>query len=192
MKKVKISILMVLAVVLILPACKKGADDPFLSLKSRKARISGVWTLSSGTRTETQGGSTYTATYDGSLVHVTYSGLSQSQTYTEKITVNKDGSFEDVTNDDGTLSDVKGSWYFGRKDKTLDLKNKESVVFIETSVVTTQGSSTTTQTYTGAACPSYTAILDELKSKEMKIKLDGSDTGTSTTTDTGMMTYTKN
>lgn len=46
----------IVATALLLPAlegCKKGENDPGLSLKSRDARISGVWTLSGGTMTET-------------------------------------------------------------------------------------------------------------------------------------------
>lgn len=34
-------------------SCKKGENDPFLSLRSRKARVTGEWKLTKGTVTET-------------------------------------------------------------------------------------------------------------------------------------------
>ncbi|HRH63758.1 MAG TPA: hypothetical protein PLI68_10565, partial [Bacteroidia bacterium] len=80
MKKYQKLVLVVLAAVSVLPACKKGEEDPFLSLRSRKSRVAGEWTVesreekvttskispsvnSTSTETTTVNGSTYTYTY---------------------------------------------------------------------------------------------------------------------------------
>ena len=45
MKNLKIALFVVLAATFILPSCKKGENDPFISLKSRDARITAKWKL---------------------------------------------------------------------------------------------------------------------------------------------------
>jgi hypothetical protein len=189
MKKVKFALIMLMAAVLILPACKKGANDPFISLKSRKARLVGEWTLKDGTTTQTSGGTTYTTVYNGTTATYTISGQSFTQAYTQKTTINKDGTYESDINDNGDLTTEKGIWFFAGKSKELDLKNKESVVFRITSNVQTSSGTTSTTTYSGTDCPSYTINIDELKGKEMIIIFDGSSTGSSTSSVTGTMTY---
>lgn len=47
MKKVKLSILALLAIAAVAPSCKKGDEDPGLSLRSRKARVAGEWKVAS-------------------------------------------------------------------------------------------------------------------------------------------------
>jgi len=186
MKKVKIALLMLLAAILVLPACKKGENDPFLSLKSRKARLVGEWELKEGTQTQTSGSTTVTYTYNGSTCSYSFSGQSASVAYTEKITIDKDGTYEKVVNMDGDISTEKGAWYFGGKNKELELKGGESVVCICTSYTTANG----TSTYEGGSCPTYTVLIDELKNKEMITLVDGTSvSGGSTTTTTGTMTY---
>ncbi|HBS85713.1 MAG: hypothetical protein A2W91_13580 [Bacteroidetes bacterium GWF2_38_335] len=43
----KIFLLLLLIPVFILPSCKKGEDDPFLSFRSRDNRVTGSWNLAS-------------------------------------------------------------------------------------------------------------------------------------------------
>lgn len=85
MKKVKLSILMLLAVVLILPACKKGENDPFISLKSRDGRITAKWKLTTIAGTEsditTQSGATSTVSKS-----ITYNGSTEVTTTTTSMT----------------------------------------------------------------------------------------------------------
>lgn len=45
MKNIKQLLIITLAVMLILPACRKGEDDPGLSLRSRDARLIGTWDI---------------------------------------------------------------------------------------------------------------------------------------------------
>ncbi len=190
MKKMKIALLMLLTAVLILPSCKKGENDPFMSLKSRKARLCGEWDLKEGTMTQTSGSTTVTYSFNGSTCTYSMSGTSASFAYTEKVTIDKDGTYKIETNSDGDLSTEEGAWYFGGKNKELELKDKESVVFIKTKYTSTSGGTTSTTTYSGSDCPSTTMLLDELKGKEMIMILDGSSTytgGSSSTT--GTMTF---
>jgi len=45
MKKIQKSLLVLLAVAAVLPACKKGAEDPGMPFSSRKKRVEGTWTI---------------------------------------------------------------------------------------------------------------------------------------------------
>jgi len=189
MKKVKFALLMLLAAILILPACKKGENDPMLSLLSRKSRLVGEWNLKEGTTTYTQGGTTFTYTYNGTTRSYTISGQTFTTAYTQKTTINKDGTYKVEINDDGDLTTEEGIWFFGGKSKELELKNKESVIFRKTSKVQTSNGTTSTTTYSGTDCPAYSINIDELKGKEMIIIFDGTSTGSSTSTNTGTMTY---
>ncbi|MFH0866800.1 MAG: hypothetical protein V1904_11435 [Bacteroidota bacterium] len=204
MKKVKIALLMLLAFVLILPACKKGPNDPFLSLKSRKARLVGEWELKEGTTTTTGidiwGGNSYsftqiytfsgtTRTFTGSYDGTPYTPV--TILYTQNVTFDKDETYENVTNDDGDIYTEKGGWYFGGANKEFELKNKETVLMSATSYTSTSGSSS----YTGTDAMGYPSVwlLDELSSKELIVSFDGtsSNSGGSSTT-TGTLTFEKN
>ena len=66
-------------------SCKKGENDPFLSLKSRKGRMAGEWTVTKLTSTEVDtpaGGtaSTSTTTVDGSTLTMVESSGGNSTT----------------------------------------------------------------------------------------------------------------
>jgi hypothetical protein len=94
---------------LVTPSCKKGENDPFLSLSSRKARISGEWNVASyewhNHQTDGSDSWTNTASFDGTNVTTTWAqtvgGTSTSGNGTDVITVsladfiiNKDGTYE--------------------------------------------------------------------------------------------------
>ena len=189
MKSLKFALLMIVAVVFILPSCKKGKDDPFLSLHTRKARVTGKWTLSSGTLTQVNSGSTTTLTFNGTTCAETSGSYSTTFSYTQTITIDKKGTYTISVNDDGNLSTQTGDWYFGRKNKDLDIKNKESIVLVEKSETSTSGGTTTTTTYVGSECPVSTMVMDELKNKEIIVVYDGTYTGTSTSSQTGTLVY---
>jgi len=107
----KKSILMIAAGALLLatPSCKKGENDPFMSLSSRKARISGEWNVTgysadwlsvdgsdSWSGTETFNGSTITGTYSNTVGGTTTSG-NDPDTRTVSlydVIINKDGTYE--------------------------------------------------------------------------------------------------
>ncbi|HEU4718824.1 MAG TPA: hypothetical protein VFU15_13365 [Bacteroidia bacterium] len=196
---VKISLAGMMLSSLAFVGCKKGPDDPFMSLHTRKGRVVGDWTLKAGTETMSNGSSTTTYTWDGTNITVTQG--SNSSTNGETVTVNfeKDGTYKMVTTDTYTTpfayTDTQtstGTWNF--TGKIGDDKNKDHIVMRELSNtdVVAAGSSTTTTTssYTGDSAPATVWYLDELKNKEMKITWNGTSTaGSSTDSDQGSMTF---
>ncbi len=213
MKKALFSILAVAVVATSLTSCKKGENDPALSLKSRKGRLAGTWTVSAmdWTDTDVSGGTTTTVTntYENNQrVEVTTIGTAPAVTnkydLTETMTIEKDGSFtwsstEKWVESQGTpittapeqKIEAKGSWAFNGKSKTVEQKNKESFSIFPTSVTYT-ALTTATTTYTGWT-DATTWVIDQLKSKELIIKKDETTTDSSgdTETITGTVTYTK-
>lgn len=184
-------------------SCKKGENDPFLSLSSRKARLTGEWTVSSSysKSTNTSGsnttinvndfnGSTNTYTY-------TFNGASTSNTENKTIefTINRDGSFTKITTNttDEEKYEETGIWTFAGKDKTSEYKNKEVVVFYTQKTVYTDLSDNSTSTEeTTTVNFGETYVIDQLKGKEIIFKSNSSYTGnTSSNTSESTMTLTK-
>lgn len=97
------------AFLLATPSCKKGENDPFLSLSSRKARISGEWKIASyeAEYHNANGNDSWhnTSSFDGTKVTGTWSqtlsGTTTSGNSSDVVTVsladfiiNKDGTYE--------------------------------------------------------------------------------------------------
>ncbi len=99
MKTIKLFAIAAVALIA-LQSCKKGENDPFLSLKSRDARIVGNWELTTsysefrqgftydGVTTETVNSSVYE---NGIEIYKTDS-YSDTSEYTSTLEINKDGS----------------------------------------------------------------------------------------------------
>ncbi len=188
-------------------SCKKGENDPFLSLKSRKARLVGEWTLTAAEEVETgtQFGFAYTQTtsYDGTTATTTYesNGTSTSTTdmYSQTVTINKDGTYSMTYTDTDTGADFtmtdSGNWLFMGKNKASETKNKEGVLFSSTSQSQTSAGVTSTSTNTGFTSGQI-MLIDQLKGKEVIFKGEYSSTpagtGATTTTTTYSYTYTAN
>ncbi|MFN3916595.1 MAG: hypothetical protein ACK4K0_02530 [Flavobacteriales bacterium] len=198
MKKILLFSLAIVAAATTFTGCKKGENDPFLSLKSRRGRLAGEWKLTSADVTSKTinsfGGSTVTTTtvtkYDGTTETRTtttaMSGSSSTTTntyrYTTEFSFNKDGSYKmvNVDNDNNGTYTEEGSWAFVGKSKNAELKNKEAIVLSETSTNYSQGGNTSTSNTTGFEA-GQTLILDQLKNKEVVIKMNYtfSETGSS-------------
>lgn len=150
MKTNFLKVLVVLFVgTLILEGCRKGENDPLISLKTRDARVSGEWELVNyeSTRTNvyksegTTVTQTYTNTYNGTTWTETDPGDSDSYAYSRELIIEKNGNYTYIENDDGDKLelDSKWSWLDDGKKKTrivLDdhgtftinqLKNKEMI-----------------------------------------------------------------
>ena len=199
MKKVINSTVIIFALLTIFETgCKKGEDDPFFSLRSRRARVVGDWKLISGTETDksydNSSATTYTNTntYDGSTEaqSETISNSSGSFTttnsisYTSTYKFEKDGTYTSTTVEDGVTITVEGTWNFGAG--VGEKKNKSELVLTATKTVNDGNS----YTYTGnAATEVY--YIKELRNDKMVLVTDIKYTDSSGDTGEGIseMTY---
>ena len=198
MKKTTIYLMAFLFISLGMNSCKKGENDPFLSLKSRKSRMAGEWDITKMTRIESGlwTGVAYTNTYviENGVSTSTFAAGGNSTSSTGTVSnysfnILKDGSYSNtMTYDNGSGDETQndeGSWMFIGKNKNEDLKNKEGIMFTTSSSSTTSSGSTSTNTYTGLTDGNI-MLIDQLKSKEIIVKGEFSETpaGGSTTTTT--------
>lgn len=171
-------------------SCKKGEDDPFLSVKSRKSRLTGQWKMTSMTWTDktTQGGSTDTETWvstDGETLIYTESDGTVSEWSVQDISYmfDKDNSYENMMNVtmtkyDGvdipasaqapTTETYKGSWSWLGKDKNGEYKNKERIALRQTeSTSTYDGNVSSDYSFTGNNVLGGSMVLHKLSNKEL-------------------------
>lgn len=213
MKKLIILSLSAIALMANLSSCKKGENDPFLSLKSRKARVVGEWTVTKeeGTSQDISkvsfGGVTVTTTtnetsaYNGSVytsLSVTTSSAggptqnsSNSDVYTQSYTFEKDGTFslETVYTGQNYTEKIEGTWAFVGKSKAAELKNKEAIALSVTKYSDIDNGVTTTSSSTGFD-DSIILAIDRLKNKEMVFIRESSYTNPSGNTGSSSMTTT--
>ena len=187
-------------------ACKKGDNDPFLSLRSRKDRLSGLWTVKEETVNEviTIPGSTTTnnVVYDGQMAissSVTVaSGVSTTTIDTSKYSVSleikKTGNYEKkIVN--VNLLDIEvysGTWMFLGKSKIDKLKKKEAILITTSKAVISDGA--VSNSYVYADLNGKTIVIDQLKNKEMItiiVEDQANETGLSSSTKTTKTTYTQ-
>jgi len=197
MKKIFSSVLVVMILSTVtITSCKKGENDPFISLKSRTARLSGEWKLTSGTvkETVTSGSSTTTTTdtyTDALRTEVEVAGsvtTTHIYNYTQEMTFEKTGHYssttvETQTSFDGTAiptnfqstvtSVEEGHWAFLGKNKDTELKKKEGVAInphsSTTTTVNSLGTTTSTSTIDGWNFAGVW-LIDRLKNKELVLK----------------------
>ncbi|KAB1064347.1 hypothetical protein [Salibacter halophilus] len=168
MKTTKRFFLSIAIIVLSIPtfnSCKKGDGDPFISLRSRKARVAGEWTVDSWNKQTTFSGSDI---YDGETY--TSNGNSKTQINGSSITISESGTESGPTSSDSYSTNATGyitAEITFKKDgsftRTYDYKNM-------TSTYTTGGNSTTT-TYNQTIKETGTwnflgGVEDEFKNKE--------------------------
>ena len=184
--------------------CKKGENDPFLSLRSRKGRVAGEWKVTGGegeSVSNSSGSSTTTTwTYDGtqeSSTSVTTSGSStftsnSTNKYTVDYTFDKDGNFTmtEVDNNDtpAETTTYAGTWNF--TGGVGEMKNKSQLILHVTSI----SSGGVTTNYTGDDAMTMMYNIDQLKNKEMIFKSEGSSpswSGSGTDTNKGSWTLTQ-
>jgi hypothetical protein len=121
----------------LITGCKKGEDDPFISLKSRDARITAKWKLTKaeGTSTNTFAGTTYTTTsnFNGTVYTITYSsGDVDSYSYALEMEILKGGEMTSTETEDGEITTSKDVWFWtnNTSDKTgLYLGGLDEVIF---------------------------------------------------------------
>lgn len=172
MKKTILLLAFAITGAIVFDAClKKGEDDPFLSLRSRKARVVGDWEIVSykynwnynytgspsfsNSTVYTMNGSTYTdVTTDGGGTSTT------NGTITWKWTFEKNGTYEYTQTIDGQTETSKGTWNF--TSGIGELKNKSQITYYEQNNTSSSGISSSTGNYVDIA---YDII--ELRNKKM-------------------------
>jgi hypothetical protein len=218
------------------PSCKKGENDPFLSLSSRKARVAGEWDVtgyefmsnnvesdgdsqsSTGslsnnvitfTNSSTSGGTTVTNTNTVTVNEFSYTfekdGTWSSTQNTTSVNVQSDYPITGFTTTSTTVetNSYTGNWSFVGKVKDA-YKNKERIVL---NTLTSSGSDQTTtvvsddsgtladQTSVGdlfqgnynyhSGEVQETWEIDQLKGKEMIVKMMETNSGTYSITPDG-------
>jgi hypothetical protein len=147
MKKFIYPVLIILFFALIsvnIESCKKGDGDPFLSLRSRKSRLTGDWKVSALTSTYKYNNKTYETTFDGlkkkmvltvkdTLINGSATDFITTENYLGEImidyhkngTYNYSETFQDVGTGNAITKDFKGDWYFMGGNSQNEYKNKE-------------------------------------------------------------------
>jgi len=157
---------------IITSACKKGANDPSISLRTRKARVVGEWTIASGTSTYsttdvfkattqerysfTENEYNYVGTDENNL-NYTAKGL-----YFFKMKFEKDGKVTITETYDNQTTTINGTWNFnagiGKN------KSKEQIIIHVTYVSYPIGATKILGNQTD-----ITYTLTELRNKKMSL-----------------------
>jgi hypothetical protein len=191
MKKSLSIFVIALVAIVTFDSCKKGTNDPFLSLRSRKARVAGEWKLTSYSATKTSGSTVTKENFDGSTLTVT-TGSSQPTvaTLTSEYTFEKDGKVtksevKSTTQTWGSTtmtivqtSSATGTWAFAGG--VGDVKKKSQLIIHWTSMTTTTvttppGSSTVNSNVSSGTGVDEIYDIDELRNKKMVLKEIHSD-----------------
>ncbi len=210
MKKLLIIGIAATMIVANLTSCKKGDHDPFFSLKTRTARLTRKWTVSSS---EDVSMHTNISNNDPSNIIVTktvtsFDGYNEKKTYeftingvattdipviaygiyTEEFEFKTDGTFSKIKNGNEIM---EGNWMFLGKNKDAKIKNKEALFLNYTKTTISDNSgSVTTSTYTGLQGTSEVYLIDELKSKEIILIKEYSNYQSESNNSSGKITIT--
>jgi hypothetical protein len=139
MKKILLITAFLISIIAISISCKKGANDPFFSIRSRDSRIVGIWKIH-GISIDSTVTTISSLKDESSTFHTTYSydslrifsapnGNTRDSVYKEILTINEDGTFTDSISSKKNgatifkLRVVKNEWYW-----TTDKKNKDGIV----------------------------------------------------------------
>ena len=178
MKNNKIALFIVFIAAMSFGSCKKGENDPFISLRSRDARVTGKWEL---TKWEYKLSEPFwydesemhyeKKSFNGSSLTISYNymdyfnNLAKDSTYTvsysRDLEIDKGGRYKQVVKQDTTSSALEYYWYWydGNKNKVgifvgedlyyIDqLKNNEMVLAREWSSIDEDGTTTETEELT--------------------------------------------
>lgn len=114
-------------------SCKKGADDPEITLLTRKARLTGEWTMTSG-HASLASYSTATVpyvetfTFNGGNGYLTnsYNLNAYYYKYNLSLTINRDGTCSMIEDFNGQNFSASGTWNFTHG-VGKETKNKEEI-----------------------------------------------------------------
>jgi len=193
MKRFTPAVTLMLCMLMALPmlnSCKKGEEDPALSLKSRKSRLSGEWKLTEGSQFVSSASGSVTYTYTATTVTYSMGGQPQSSPYAEILVFEKDNTFKFTVTTDNDVEVTEGFWTF--IEGYDEIKDKEMVLLRILKRSITISNSTSVQTYTGNQMPEAVLRFKRLASKDCIIADKGSKgSGTTVSNYTTEMKYEK-
>lgn len=125
-----------LSLLLVMDSCRKGPEDPLISLRSRKNRITGHWKIVSGHEKYVRINSnriSSTTISDNTYFKTTSGKITESGTITIEYYFEKNGTYIFLRTEqhDGRSDTIiaKGSWSFLNANENL--KNKETIVLTQ-------------------------------------------------------------
>jgi hypothetical protein len=194
----KISNLALLAMLAfgLLFSCKKGENDPFISLRSRKARIVGEWKLQKGFE-KTTGAYPEAIVYGETTGTKTDDSGTKNFTYSKEYTFKNDGNYsytytEKMDGDTATIEKVEGRWTFMARNKPGKIKDKESILLTETKFTSEYAGNNNTRSDSNPT-DGILFYINQLENKIMVVKATSNTlqtNGGNTITGTFEMEYT--
>lgn len=159
--KTKIAVLTRLTVfslvfLLLATSCKKGDEDPFFSIYSRKHRLCQDWKFSYFKRVEQNNQNTVIWEYDGTSLKRIASGNTYISAAKMSLLFSKNGTYvwnQEVSNDTSDyVYNEEGTWYFSGGGKDTETQYKELLTMQKNKVTETLsvGSNTTVTNYQGS------------------------------------------
>jgi hypothetical protein len=109
-------------------SCEKGENDPFMSLRSRDARITGEWELESMSATyiDKMDSNEFKTTLnleDGIITQKEFfNGVEDpdettTASFSRILEIMNKGKYKNVTTDDGQVLTIEGDWFWVQSDK---------------------------------------------------------------------------
>lgn len=178
--------LLILYSILLITSCKKGENDPFFSLMSRKARIAGEWELTEATyniaNIEIIDGRQYRSTYNSvykngtetyTEIDIGYNERKGTYKYKREIHFDKKGNYKTIYKDESLKYESTGYWAFLSKNKEADLKNKEAIALATTSGNFSSNIYTYAENYSVIGFNvTNTYLIDRLTNKELVLMIN--------------------
>ncbi len=161
-------ILYFITLLLVISACKKGENDPSISFRTRKARLTGVWQIKTGTSRYVEESGTGLAYYETFYYDNNNYMFADNPNYyyvgghTLTMKFEKDGKITFTEVFDGISTSYYGNWDFNNG--IGEKKKKEQVIIHFTSKTNYQG----TFKYKGNLTD-ITYDISELRNDKMKL-----------------------
>lgn len=172
---IKLLTLILLGTSLLFTSCRKGEDDPFLSFRSRNARLSGKWELvESSKRYEQREDLKIIATtfkLNGGTMEVIQSQLGRPNLigefdYSERIEFDKDGTYDHEIKEEGERYINRGNWMWIHENEQEDVGDMEAIVLTITE-------SNEGYTYSGKTNPPQSIwVFKRLSNKNLVVEID--------------------
>ena len=110
----KINIFLLLAIVFltVIPSCKKGENDPFISFRSRNSRITGKWKVVNFEYVEINGNNNSSLILNGSTMTQNSNGNVTSYSFSSNLEIMEDGTYKLFSDSNGEISNSINTWHW--------------------------------------------------------------------------------